>query len=510
MKRLTVWLVCAALLLGTLVPATASAAAAAAQRQWPDETMYFIFLDRFHNGDQSNDGSPNLTDPRAWHGGDLQGVIDKLDYIKSLGFTSIWITPHVKNTGRDYHGYGAVDFFETDPHFGTVDKAKELVDKAHAKGMRVIFDIVVNHTGPLNPLAVQKPEWFHPRTEISDWNNDRQVQEGWIFGLPDFDQSKPEVREYILAYSKFWIEKTGVDGFRLDTVKHIEPGFFTWYQKELEQVKPGFWTIGEVWHSNPIKLNLYQEAGLPALLDFPASEAARKAFAADGSLSTLAGVVSQVGRSMQEPLQMGAFLDNHDMTRFVSEAKDDPVRRLKLGLTWLYAYRAMPIIYYGTEIALPGKNDPYNRDDFPWGKEQNADVRDLVVKLNQLRQAQPALRRGTLENLQADQNTYVFARLMDQEKIVVVLNNRPDEAYTGDVEVVKIGLADGTMLKDELTGKMVKVSGGKLKADVAARSGAIYTVVPPARGTAILAGALGGLVALVGGLFWWRRRTVAK
>jgi alpha-amylase len=226
-------------------------AASATQRIWPDESIYFIMVDRFGNGDKSNDDLVNPDDPKAWHGGDLQGVIDQLDYIKSMGFTAIWLTPIVKNAGNDYHGYGAIDFFDTDPHFGTVAKAKELVDKAHAKGLKVIWDVVVNHTGPRSPLVVEHPDWFHPKAGISDWNDDQEVQNGWLYDLPDFDQSVPAVRDYILQYSRFWIEKTGVDGFRLDTVKHVSPDFFTWYSRELQQIKPGFWLIGEVFDKIP-------------------------------------------------------------------------------------------------------------------------------------------------------------------------------------------------------------------------------------------------------------------
>ncbi|HYF78630.1 MAG TPA: alpha-amylase family glycosyl hydrolase [Symbiobacteriaceae bacterium] len=518
MKRAAAILVGAALSLGALLPAqtaavaapaSAAAAVPAAQRAWTDESIYFVFLDRFNNGDPTNDGAASVNDPRGWHGGDLQGVIDKLDYIKSMGFTAIWITPHVKNTGRDYHGYGAVDFFDTDPHFGTVEQTKELVDKAHAKGIRVIFDIVVNHTGPQNPLVAQKPEWFNPKSEISKWNDPKQLQNGWIFSLPDFDQSKPEVRQYILDYSKFWIEKTGVDGFRIDTMRHVPPEFITWYRQELEKVKPDFWMIGEVWESSPIKLNTYQEAGSHALLDFPASETARKVFAADASFTSLQAAVSNMGRTMKDPAQTGAFLDNHDMTRFVSEAKDDPVRRLKLGLTWLFSYRAIPIVYYGTEIAMPGKNDPYNRDDFPWGKEQNTDVRELITTLNRLRQELPALRQGTVEHLFADQTTYAFARVAGNDKVVTVLNNHATDAFTGGVDVAALGLPDGTQMRDQLTGKAATVSGGKLQVDVAARSGAIYAVLPAARGTMIIVGALLGLAALTGG-FFVRRRMVKR
>ncbi|HYG59783.1 MAG TPA: alpha-amylase family glycosyl hydrolase, partial [Symbiobacteriaceae bacterium] len=425
---------------------------------------------------------------------------------------AIWITPHVKNTGRDYHGYGAVDFFDTDPHFGTVAKTRELVDKAHEKGLKVLFDIVVNHTGPQHPLVAEKPDWFHPRMEIRNWEDAKQLQEGWIFNLPDFDQSKPEVREYILAYSRFWIEQTGVDGFRIDTAKHVPAEFFTWYNVELQKIKPGFWLIGEYWHNSPIRLMQWQEAGLEAMIDFPVSETARRVFARDASLSTLANTTSHVGRTMGDPWQMGAFLDNHDMARFVTEAgEDNPVARLKLGLVWLFTQRAIPIVYYGTEIAMPGKNDPYNRDDFPWGSEKNTDVRDLITALNRIRHSHLALRRGTVENVAAGQDYYVYLRQAGESKVLVVLNNSGTEPFRQPVAAS--GLPDGTVLKDELSGRTVRVDGGQIQVDVAARSGAIFVPVAGGAGSGnrtLLTAAVAALVAAGVGIGYLRRRKMVQ
>lgn len=507
MKRAAVWLLTAVLAAGCVgglgggpggVAAAEPKAPPAApldQRIWPDESIYFIMIDRFHNGDKTNDLQANPADIRDWHGGDLQGIIEKLDYIKSLGFTAIWITPHVKNTGRDYHGYGAIDFYDTDPHFGTVAQTRELVQQAHKRGMKVIFDIVVNHTGPHHPIVREKPHWFNPKLKISNWNDPHQVENGWIFDLPDFDQSKPEVREYILDYSRFWIEQTGVDGFRLDTVKHVPKEFWTWYSAELQKIKPGFWLIGEVWVGSPFILNQYQKEGVTALVDFPTSDAVRAAIAKDGAMSGLASAVRLVEQAMNDPWQMGGFLDNHDMPRFTSHAKDDGVNRLKLGLIFLFTQRSIPILYYGTEIAMLGANDPYNRVSFPWGQEQNLDVRDLVTQLNQLRKAHPALRRGTVEELHSSKWQYAYGRRYGSDTVVVALNNHAEDGFVQELDVAALGLADGTQLKDALTGKIVTVTGGKLAAEVGPRTGAIYV---PVR-TAMATWALGAAFAALGG-----------
>lgn len=477
------------------------------QRIWPDETIYFLMIDRFYNGDSSNDGDANPHDPRTWHGGDIQGVIDRLDYINSLGFSAIWITPHLRNSGRDYHGYGAVDFFDTDPHFGTNETMRELVEQAHARGMKVIFDIVVNHTGPANPLVKERPDWFNPYLKISNWNDPHQVQNGWIFDLPDFDQSNPEVREYILSYSRFWIEQTGVDGFRLDTVKHVPREFFAWFSDELQKIKPGFWLLGEVWTSATWQLEVYQESGVTALLDFPVSEAARRTFGRDEAMSRLAGIIDNVGR-LPDPWQMGAFLDNHDMPRFVSFAhKDDPLGRLKLGLIFLFTQRSIPILYYGTEIAMPGGDDPYNRVMYPWGEVDGSDIMDLVKQLNRIRRENPALRRGTLTSLLSDQWRYAYLRTAGSDRVVVVLNNHATDSFGAELDLSREEIAEGEVLRDALTGQTVTVTGGKIRPQVGPRAGAIYvlgsTPGPPV-GQGYLLGSILLLAALV--LLSWRMR----
>lgn len=488
------------------------------QRVWPDESIYFIMIDRFHNGDKANDLNVNPNNPYGWHGGDLQGIIEKLDYIKAMGFTAIWITPHVKNTGQDYHGYGAIDFFEVDEHFGSIAKAKELVEKAHQREMKVLFDIVVNHTGPKHPLVTEKPNWFNRRCEIN-WSDPKSIENCWIYGLPDFDQSSPEVREYILKYSAFWVEKTGVDGFRLDTVKHVPREFWTWYSDQMQKVKPGFWLLGEAWVESSKLLAAYQEAGVTAMIDFPVSMVAREAFGREAPLSRLAAAVRAMEADMPDPWQAAGFIDNHDMSRFVTHARDDKENRLKVALLFLFTQRSVPILFAGTEVPvenLKGGGDmDLNRPSFPWGAEQNSEVRKLITRLNEVRRANVALRRGTVVELGADRWTYAYGRVAGGNVVVTALNMRENAPYAADLEVAALGLKEGTVLKEALTGKEARVEGGRLKVEVGPRSGVIYTVGGSSGsgaggwsrgpGLIVLLAAAGAAAAGVG-IFWARRR----
>ena len=203
-----------------LVPAGAVPAATGINSS---DLIYFLMTDRFSNGDPTNDQNVRPADPQAYHGGDFQGIINKLDYIKDLGFTTIWISPVVQNQVGGYHGYWATDFYKTNEHFGSMAELRSLVDQAHAKGIKVIVDLVVNHTGQLHPWVgeAQYQNWFHPRKNIANYSDQREVENGWLASLPDLNQENPEVKQYLINMAKWWIEETGIDGYRLDTVKHV-------------------------------------------------------------------------------------------------------------------------------------------------------------------------------------------------------------------------------------------------------------------------------------------------
>ena len=195
-------------------------------RSWEDDILYFAMTDRFANGDKTNDVGTDPSNPQRLHGGDWQGIIDNLDEIKKVGATALWISP-VQQNDRDfmgmdgYHGYWPNDFHKTEPAFGDMDKLKELVEKAHEKGMKVVIDLVLNHTGYNHPWAndPEKKEWFHDnKLSFKD-----DMEKGSLFGLPDLAQEKPMVEDYLIEMGKFWARETNCDGFRLDAIMHF-PG----------------------------------------------------------------------------------------------------------------------------------------------------------------------------------------------------------------------------------------------------------------------------------------------
>ncbi|KZE63475.1 alpha-amlyase [Fictibacillus phosphorivorans] len=397
------------------------------ERSWRDETIYFIMVDRFHNGDKSNDFEVDLNDPLAYHGGDFKGIIEKLDYLSDLGVTAIWLTPVVKNETKGYHGYWTEDFYETEEHFGSKEDLKKLVKQAHDRDIKVIVDLVVNHTGYQHPWLVdaEKKDWFHPQMEIGNWDNQQEVENGWLAGLPDLNTENPETRKYLLDMAEYWIKETDIDGYRLDTVKHVPKDFWREFSDRVKQTKPGFYLIGEVWHNDPRYIADYNKAGIGSFVDYPLFNEMVRIFRQSGqSLSELNAVWERNKFYYKDPYTLGNFIDNHDNTRFVREVllkQEDPEKRLKMALTYLYTAPGIPILYQGTEHMMDGAKDPDNRRMMDFSQNKNMEA--FTAKLGKLRQKHPALRRGDYSMLVDQGGTAVFKRSYKDETLYMVYNN---------------------------------------------------------------------------------------
>ncbi|RDI47801.1 alpha-amylase family glycosyl hydrolase [Falsibacillus pallidus] len=396
------------------------------ERNWQDETIYFLMVDRFNNGDASNDFNVNMNDPKAYQGGDFQGVIDKLDYLKDMGFTAIWLTPIFDNQDGGYHGYWINDFYKTDEHFGSIEKFKELVKEAHKRDMKVIVDFVANHVGPDNPWVNDpaKKDWFHEKKPIIG-SGQSSLENGWIYDLPDLNQDNPEVKKYLIDAAKWWIKETDIDGYRLDTVKHVPITFWKDFAKEVKSVKKNFYLLGEVWSEDPNYIKKYQEAGIDGLVDYPLNGPLKEAFVKPDVSMERPFTMWDINKNIYpHPELMGSFLDNHDMQRYTRdmiEAKQFPGTRWQLALTYLYTTPEIPIVYYGTEIAQDGGNDPDNRRFMNF--RANKDLIDYMTKIGELRQQLPALRRGDMKLLYQKDGMAVFKREYKDETVVVAINN---------------------------------------------------------------------------------------
>ncbi|WP_054870560.1 alpha-amylase family glycosyl hydrolase [Caloranaerobacter sp. TR13] len=394
------------------------------------DIIYFIMTDRFYDGNKENNNFPdvNKNNPKAYHGGDLRGIIEKLDYIKSLGVTAIWITPVFKNEYGGYHGYWINDFYKVDPHLGTLNDLKELVQEAHKRDIKIILDYVVNHTGYKSPWLKDEKykDWFHPKKNISNWNDQKQLEEGWIFGLPDLDQDNPEVKKYFIDNALWWIEQTGIDGLRLDTVKHVPKSFWNEFAYKIKSKYPNFFLLGEVWHDNPRYLEQYHELGIDSLTNYPLYTGLRKTFTRFGKANSLVNAIKRQS-AFTNPELNGIFVDNHDNRRLVTEAKENGKAYLKQALTFIMTYPGIPIIYYGTEIAMQGGDDPDNRRDMEWDKIDNSEMLSYFKKLTSLRNSNEALYNGDFELLNYDSYFLSYIRKKGNSKFIIIYNLQTKE-----------------------------------------------------------------------------------
>ncbi|MCA9540020.1 MAG: hypothetical protein KC620_14080, partial [Myxococcales bacterium] len=364
-------------------PDAAPDAAPADERgDWQARAVYLLMVDRFANG--APDPGPEDTcfdpaNPRKFHGGDLVGLRERLDYFEALGVDAIWVTPlteQVPQHGEEcgYHGYWAAlrapDDGAIEPRLGTADDLDDLLDAMHARGQRLILDMVVNHAGYDAPIVETHPEWFHPRAGCEQLGDPDETCP--LANLPDFDQDRDDVARYLIDASLGWVTRHAIDGIRVDTVKHVPLSFFAddWLPA-LRAARPEIHVVGEVFDAGPYPTQVpYLDAGFDALFDFRLRQALVDGLARVGDLDPAAVRVQEAFNSLgpTRARLRNLFLENHDVPRFASEITTDDageaVDRYHLALAVLMTTPGTPQLYAGTELGMIGRW-PENRRDHP-------------------------------------------------------------------------------------------------------------------------------------------------
>lgn len=461
----------------------------AALQAWRDEVIYFVLTDRFADGNAANNYNVHKDQPWAYHGGDLDGLIGKLDYIKGLGATTIWLTPVADN--RDtalvdkywgFHGYWIFNFDKVDEHLGTEATFKRFVDTAHAKGLKVMLDMVVNHVGYDAPLVKEKQAegWFHGKGDIKNYDDAYQVENYDLAGLPDFNTENPAVQKFMADKWGAWVTKYKLDAMRMDTVKHVGMPFWPGFNRAMrEKGGAGFLRLGEALHGDPNTIGRYtKEGGFDSLFDFPMYYTLTDVFAHGQSMRKLGERLSQDG-AYAYPELMSPFLDNHDVPRFMSQAGHDE-KKLRLALAFLLTMRGIPTLYQGIEIGQDGAQEPDNRQDMRFGA--NPGLTKYVQGLTALRKELAPLRRGAMLEMWQDDDVYAFSRLMPDGSEVVCAFNNSDKPQTRDVPLrAESKLKDGAQLGDRLGAARaaVPVSGRKIRLVLGAKEARVLAV--PAR-----------------------------
>ncbi|MBI1290737.1 hypothetical protein GC173_05780 [bacterium] len=475
------------LLLASLVSIACNVAAQSFVAPEPEDLIiYQVFIDRFDNGTSANDrGNPrgnfNPTGPTSFHGGDIEGIRRRLPYIRSLGANGIWMTPFVENVDS-YHGYAAFNWYNVDPNFGTLEELRQMIVEANDLGIAVYFDMVAGHmgdrirssssgypsylpppdeytlrwrSGVRYPAPFDQLSYFHAHGQIENYFGVEQ-EIGTLAELDDLKTETPYVRQQMLAIWTYWMQQTGVSGFRIDTVKHVDVGMWEYLLPGLRDVadstgRSNFYTFGEIYGGDDDFMAQYigDENGgaykMDAAVDFQFYYTSNGVFArADRPPSDMVGRLNyRAFRLADYHLKMPNFIDNHDVPRFLDVAKGSPgagsaeqQRRLELALTFLMTAPGPPVIYYGTEQGFDGGSDPYNREDMWDGQfEQGPSLGDnfdestplyrLTKRLTELRRGLRPLRRGAMETLtarSAGPGEYAFVRRDETAAVLVVLN----------------------------------------------------------------------------------------
>jgi len=447
------------------------------------DVLYLLMPDRYANGDTLNDNVAGMTEqinrgnPGGKHGGDLKGITDHLDYLKDLGVTGIWLNPFLENNQprSSYHGYSTTDFYRSDPRYGSNEEFRQLVSKAHDRGLKVVMDMIFNHIGSGHWWMKDLPshDWIHQFGTFTRTNykattymdpyaaeRDKDLMEkGWFdHSMPDLNQSNPLVETYLIQNSLWWIAFSDLDGIRMDTYPYPEPEMMSRWAKRVTDEFPGFFIVGEVWYDEPAFISYWSlnkknsngyRSNLPSVTDFPVCFATHRAFSGTGNptdgLNKLYTVLAQ-DFLYPEPLRNVIFLDNHDMTRFFTETG----KRLdiyKMALSFILTTRGIPQLYYGTEIVMEGdksKGDGFLRTDFPggWpGDKKNAftgtnltpeekEAFDFTKKLLNWRKDKEVIHTGRMKHYVPEDGLYVYFRYNNSESVMVILNNNDTKSST--------------------------------------------------------------------------------
>jgi glycosidase len=481
----------------------------------PSDVMYLITPDRFANGDPSNDsmeGLPdklNRSDKDGRHGGDIQGIINSLDYLDNLGFTSIWLNPVLENNMQEvsYHGYSTTDYYKIDPRYGTNEKYQELSKKAKEKGIGLIMDVITNHCGSEHWWIKDFPtdDWVnyqkefekgeivytsHRKSTIQDpyvtQVDKEKFTDGWfVKTMPDLNQRNPFMAKYLTQNSIWWIEFADLHGLRVDTYPYSDASFMRDWSCAVMSEFPNFNIVGEEWHGNH-NIVAYWQGGrknhdgytscLPSLMDFPMQENLSKALTtseegwSDGWQAAYESLAND--HVYADPYNLVILPDNHDMKRFYSQVNED-YDLFKLGIAYYLTMRGIPQIYYGTEIIMSSTEDHGNiRTDFPGGwkgdkvnamtgeglNDLQSNAQQYFKNLLNWRKTSDAIHNGKILHYQPKEGIYVYFRYTDSKKVMVVLSKN-EENITLDMDWYKEGLGDAKEGKEVISGKVISLEG---------------------------------------------------
>jgi glycosidase len=472
------------------------------------DVIYLIMPDRFANGNPNNDNSKSTKEisnrslPGGRHGGDIEGLIKNLDYIKELGATAVWPTPLCEDNDEaySYHGYAQSDVYKIDPRYGTNEEYVKLSAELHQRGMKNIMDYVTNHWGWKHWMYNDLPtyNWIHQFPGYSQSNyrmttqfdnnaskvDSKQCMDGWFVpSMPDLNQSNPMVLNYLSQNAIWWIEYADLDGFRVDTYSYNDKEGISKWTKAITDEYPHFNIVGEVWMHDQAQMSYWQKdskigaiqsynSNLPSVMDFTLHDAIGNVFNEDRQ-SWDRGMVQVYDNFANDflypnPNNLLVFAENHDTGRFNEIYKSD-FKKYQMAMTLIATVRGIPQLYYGSEIGMKGdkgKGDADIRRDFPggWnGDANNAFTKqgrtaeqqkffEFSSKLFTWRKSKDVIHSGKMTHYVPDNNVYVYFRYNEKETVMVIINNNSDK-QTLKINRFKESIQNLKSGKEVLSGK---------------------------------------------------------
>ncbi len=374
--------------------------------EWKTRAIYQIMTDRF----ATSDGSEPPCNLTTYCGGTHKGIKDKLDYIQNMGFDAIWISPIVKNTEGSYHSYHTIDFYGINEHFGTEQDIHDLIEECHRRDIWVMLDVVANHVGPvgfdfrtINPF--NSPEHYHDSCVITDWTNQKMVENCRLCDLPDLKQENDYVADELLKWIKYMIETYNIDGIRVDTVPEVPKWFWSKFSKAA-----GVYQIGEVFNGNVEYVASYQGC-LDAVFDYPLSFTIKDAFGSPGdpnkNMTLLKNYWDNLRPTYPNSKILGVFIDNHDNRRYLYE-EGRTKKSLENASIFTIFFEGIPVLYYGDEQYFDGGDDPNNREPL-WGHYNETTLYTEFSKANAIRKNK-TIWETELEDFECDEDFCSFTR----------------------------------------------------------------------------------------------------
>ncbi len=480
------------------------------------DVICLITPDRFINGDYSNDNHPDMLEkasrgPWGRRGGDLKGISDNLNYLVDLGYTAIWLNPILENNmiKSSYHGYSTTDYYKVDPRFGSNSEFKELISKADKMGIKIIFDLIPNHSGSEHWFVKDPPfkNWINFNNQYTQTNHRREtVQDihaseydkknfvdGWfVETMPDLNQNNKFMSTYLIQNAIWWIEYSGIRGYRIDTYPYSDKKFMSDLTFTLMNEYPHFNIVGEEWSDIPIVTSYWQAgkvnhdgyvSSLPSLLDFPLQlsfiEALNDKFLwGKGFVKPYRILASDF--LYPNPYNLVVFPDNHDVSRFLTQVNND-IDLFKIGIIFFSTVRGIPQFYYGTEVLMNDNLDPGNHDvirsEFPGGwkdhkinaitreglSDDQLEFQEFFKKLLNWRKKNKVIHEGKLIHFSPyeQEEIYSYFRILDN-KMVWTIFNRKDEAQTINLEKYQEVLKGESKGYDVINEKLIDLNNLKI------------------------------------------------